>query len=522
MRRLPRWPLLAAVVALCSAHVGSPDAWFEGSAGPYRVLVHVQAPGVIPGIATVNVRVDDPDVERVTALANRFDATGGAPPPEIAHSVAEQPGWYRTQLWIMTTGSYSVTATVSGARGTGSVVIPLAAYPLRRLRLSAALGFALGAAGLVLFAGLLTIVGAAVREGVLPPGAQPDRSRRRRARWTMAAYGGVLALVLLGGKRWWSAEDAAFVRSMWKPMASRAAIEDGRLIFAIEDSIWIQRRNVGWLRSRGAPRRPDLIDDHGKVMHLFVVDAQEGRGFAHLHPATTDSVRFTAPMPPLPPGRYAIFADVVQQNGFAQTLVAKLEWTGEPPPTGEPQDADDAWMTRPAPPRDGAGARGGTTVTLEDGSVLRWLRLGRPMRAGDDAPLRFTVEAPDGAGPLEPYMGMAGHAVVVRDDAAVFIHLHPLGTVSPAAQRQFLPRSAAQATSPERLPSPDHSAAPAHPDPLAHALATAAPAADTITFPYAFPAAGSYHIWVQVKRNGRILSGAFRAVVESTIRGKGP
>jgi len=48
---------LAGLVALCSAHVGSPDVWYEGSAGPYHVVVYVRLPGVIPGIADINVQV---------------------------------------------------------------------------------------------------------------------------------------------------------------------------------------------------------------------------------------------------------------------------------------------------------------------------------------------------------------------------------------------------------------------------------------------------------------------------------
>ena len=30
---------VAVVVVICSAHVGSPDAWFEGNAGPYHVVI---------------------------------------------------------------------------------------------------------------------------------------------------------------------------------------------------------------------------------------------------------------------------------------------------------------------------------------------------------------------------------------------------------------------------------------------------------------------------------------------------
>src|SRR5207253_7143157 len=38
---------------------------------------------------------------------------------------------------------------------------------------------------------------------------------------------------------------------------------------------------------------------------------------------------------------------------------------------------------------------------------------------------------------LEPYMGMAGHLMLARTDGAVFVHLHPAGTVSLAAAETF-------------------------------------------------------------------------------------
>src|SRR6476469_7662768 len=38
---------IAALVVVASAHVGGPDTWFEGNAGPYRLTVQVETAGVI-------------------------------------------------------------------------------------------------------------------------------------------------------------------------------------------------------------------------------------------------------------------------------------------------------------------------------------------------------------------------------------------------------------------------------------------------------------------------------------------
>ena len=127
MRSLRRAALVAAIALVSSAHIGSPDVWFDGLAGPYKVLVHVEAPPVVPGIAIINIRVAEPGVARVTAFVNHYDASGGTPPPDVASPIPASPSWYRTRLWVMSPGSNSVTVSVSGARGEGTVVVPLVA-----------------------------------------------------------------------------------------------------------------------------------------------------------------------------------------------------------------------------------------------------------------------------------------------------------------------------------------------------------------------------------------------------------
>jgi hypothetical protein len=91
-------------------------------------------------------------------------------------------------------------------------------------------------------------------------------------------------------------------------------------------------------------------------------------------------------------------------------------------------------------------------------------------------------------------MGMPGHAVFIKRDRSVFAHIHPGGSV-PAA-----------------------------------ALAIASPAGDTVhgmhqaalpavvSFPYGFPEAGAYRIFVQIKRNGRVQTEAFDAQVDPAAR----
>jgi hypothetical protein len=220
-------------------------------------------------------------------------------------------------------------------------------------------------------------------------------------------------------------------------------------------------------------------------MHLFVVrDTMDA--FAHLHPAPRGDDAFEAALPPLPEGRYRLFADVVRDDGLAETLTGEAvlgaSRAGAPAPAA---DADDSWH---------AGAPGpAASQVLADGSTMSWDDAPAPLSSGSLAALRFTVTAADGRpAALEPYMGMLGHAAILREDASVFVHVHPVGTVSMAAQDAFARRVGEPAAM-------DHGA---------HAAAAA-----TVSFPYSFPRPGRYRLWVQVKRAGAVLTGVFDASV---------
>ena len=193
-----------------------------------------------------------------------------------------------------------------------------------------------------------------------------------------------------------------------------------------------------------------------------------------------------------------MYADIVHESGFAETLVATVDL---PPPAGpwRPSDRDDAWT--------GDEKReGGNVSDLADGSTMIWDRTAAPIVADRDAPLRFVVTDPRGRpATLEPYMGMAGHAMLTRADGAVFVHLHPAGSVSLAALETFQqrePGDTIRGALAQRLTRMQ----------MGKAEAGAVPSGQ-VAFPYAFPKPGLYRIWVQVKRDGRILTGVFDADV---------
>ena len=123
-----------------------------------------------------------------------------------------------------------------------------------------------------------------------------------------------------------------------------------------------------------------------------------------------------------------------------------------------------------------------------------WESPGSPVKANAAAQFRFRVEDSRGqpATDLQPYMGMAVHAEIVRSDCAVFAHVHPAGSVSMAAlelANSVVPDATVMPGM--TMPSDSERLGP------------------EVSFPYGFPQPGGYRLFLQVKPRGQVKTAVF-------------
>lgn len=495
-------PLVFFVLStwMADAHIGDQNVFFEGDAGPYPVRVIVRPPGVIPGLAEISVRVNTNGAHRVTVLPMRWNkGREGAPPPDDAKSVRGETNLFAGELWFMRDGAQSVEVAVSGAVGEGKVIVPVNAVATRVLAMSPGLGKLLGMLGALLIALAISIVGAAVRDSVLPAGAASSRKRRWFARATIVVAALAITGFLCFGKKWWDAEAADYRNNrLYQPLPAIAhvRVENGERILTLQ-------RTLDPARNNGP-----LVPEHGKLMHLFLVREPTMDAFAHLHPTKRDWKTFETPLPGLPEGNYRVYADITYETGFSDTLTATVQLSALKTSTTTGTrvlDTDDGWRIT-----DPFEASEGLRQTNHVAGYEMELSMDAPLVENRDTTLHVVMrDALRRPARLEHFMGMGGHLILRREDGAVFTHLHPSGSFSMAAQQLFELRVEGKAPTKIgraegepicKLPALDPKANVAH---------------DSLSFPYAFPKAGAYRLWVQVKVSGKVLTGVFDVNVKS-------
>ncbi len=492
--------VLLLFAASVRAHVGSPDIYLDVQAGPYKIFVTVRPPPVIPGVAELEVRAEDPGVRQIRAVPVPLNQSAArfAPMPDQMKRSSQDSQFFTGSLWMMATGSWQIRLHVEGNKGDGVVAVPVPSIALTTKPMSAGLAWALASLMLLLVAGLVLLVGASIREAKLPPGTMPDEEAKRRARRAMAVAFALIAGLLGFGRWWWSSAEAVYRSKVYKPLQMAAALlPDGTLQLRLSNPEWMNQpnRNAGQNGHALFTRvMDDLIPDHDHLMHLYAIREPGLDVVYHLHPESIGTAQFRLQLPQMPAGHYKLYADVVHANGFPETMVSNVAIPSGLP--SRPLEGDDATGTAPAW-SDGSQS---TRFTLPDGYVMEWLRPAGVLHAKIGMPFRFRLLDESGrpASDMELYMGMPGHAAFIKTDGSTFAHVHTNGSVPMAsymmAQSQLQP---AQINTAEMsMPGMDMGG-------------SAIP--NEVTFPYGFPSLGRYRIFVQMKHAGRIETGVFDA-----------
>jgi hypothetical protein len=445
-------------------------------------------------------------------------AASNAPPAELARPIRGETNLYTGELWLMTTGAYSIEVRIRGSAGDGTVQIPVNSIATAQLPLPPLLGKILVVLGLLLFCGGIAIVAAAASESSLPPGALPGKSERRKFWIATTVTTIVLVLALVGGRKWWNAEERDFRSQLheggWPDLAADVRVEGSQRIL---------RLTLGKkaFAEDGRDAHLDLAPDHGKLLHLFLVALPGHQAFGHIHPVRQGNNTFDVALPPLPKGDYEMFCDLTLNSGFGSTATNSVHLPPAPVAVTNIQlepDPDDSWEAdSTVAVRETSGSD--TICHLSDGTQIIW-KAHPPLFAGQNAGLQFEVRDPSGQpADLEPYMGMLCHAAVLRSDDRVFAHLHPSGNYSMAAQMIFNARLAKE-TAPtgdnNNMPAAmDHSMMMMDHSKMGHGMSS--PSADggssIVTLPYEFPTPGDYRVWAQFKIAGRVVTGIFDATV---------
>ena len=103
-----------------SAHVGSPDVFYEGKAGAYPLFVTVRVPQVIPGVAEIEIRSESPGVSAIRVVPMRLAGPGSnlPPTPDLAAQSKDDPQFFTASLWLMESGALQVRVAVDGDKAT--------------------------------------------------------------------------------------------------------------------------------------------------------------------------------------------------------------------------------------------------------------------------------------------------------------------------------------------------------------------------------------------------------------------
>jgi hypothetical protein len=305
------------------------------------------------------------------------------------------------------------------------------------------------------------------------------------------------------GDMWWKGEADSYARYVYKPLVMQATLESST---KDNPALDLRIEDPGWLKSR---KIDDFVLDHDHLMHLYLIRKPGMDVVYHLHPDQIAPGEFRLVLPSIPAGTYSLYADVVHATGFPETLVTEIVL---PEIAGRPLGGDDARGTaRPLNLQSDSNECPAATTQflLPDGYMMVWNH-NESLTARTPRVFSFSLLDASGKPPSDMalYMGMLGHAAFVKTDGTVFAHVHPSGTVSMAALMMAAAQNQSNEPKPDLIESMPGMA-------MSGGQQETSRLPNTVGFPFGFPTAGSYRIFVQMKHGLTVETAAFDACATS-------
>ena len=404
--------------SILHADIGHNNVVYEGMAGDIPIRVFVKLPGVVPGLADVSIKVFADDINKVTIQPKKKykDRKSKSPPADIADPVIGEKNMFSAQLWLMDFGSYSLDVRLYQNQNVHRSSIPVNSIASKVIEMNQGTSILLLVLCSLLFFGAINIIRVAYKDSTELPGDSPDHSKIIKSYIVTALSLIILSMIIYGGKNWWDKIDIAYQNNIFQTLENNIQIlnngKESFISIEIIDELWKQNR------------MSDIIPDHGKIMHIYLI-SDNYEILAHVHPSRTENDDiFIVKMPPVDFGTYYLFMDVTHATGFSHTMTNKIEYNEENTTFTESiidreRDLDDAWA-----------------INNEENRIT-WKNKKPFYKSGDDIDLEFQVMNNGKPAILEPYINMGGHAALLKKDQTVFVHIHPIGTISMASQEMF-------------------------------------------------------------------------------------
>ena len=156
----------------------------------------------------------------------------------------------------------------------------------------------------------------------------------------------------------------------------------------------------------------DLVVNHEKLLHLIVVDEHLEK-YYHLHPEKAGNGKFELTHP-LEEGSYKAFVDVKSKSLNYQVEPLAFQVVEQKESHSHEKLVPDTTLTR---------TTDGKTAEMKVSSF----------DAGKPVTLNFKLVESI----LEPYLGAAGHIVILDEKANQYLHVHPKNEQEPIFETQF-------------------------------------------------------------------------------------